>query len=341
MVLFSLWALLLLFSFSLEGKEMKRHRDHSFQVADAMQRWREKENESRASKRQVPSHCVDMALITFVFLGDGSQLNISQTVNSLIHLKSCRWRAIILYSVVDPTELVSKLEAQPPFHLSNIPRDPRLSYFPTMHLLRSIDEYLAPNISTAWVSFLPTGCELNSRYLSSLKSEINSFPDASSVIFQSHVGPTLTSVTASQSVLFPGYGYALKQSLFSYLQPQPPQSLSEYISTLMICAGSSVLSPAVPFRSSLPRPQVPGSLVSFKSSPSTPCLTKDKVTSVPTSQSEEKVVSIDLPDEAAFLSRFVFPEAESIFFRDNVQGLKEALVRAHKFGCIDPRLKVS
>jgi hypothetical protein len=341
--LFFCTLLLHLSSFTVEGKP--RQSGHYLQVANAMRRWRENENEARAKIDQVPSHCVNFSFITFLFLGDGNQLNVMKTMSSLLSLKKCSWSAIILYSVQDPAELKSEFESYPPFHLSNILFDSRVSYFPTMNLLQTIDQLVMPNITTPWVSFLTSGTELSSRYISHLQSEIGLFPSASSVIFQNPKGPTLSAATASERAIFPAYGYALKQSLFSYRQSQPPQSLSEYISTPMLCAGSTVLSSVMVFRSAptglLDFSWTPSSLVTFKYSPPTACSMKDEATSVAPVLSDAVVVLRELPDEAAFLSRFRFPEADSIFFGDNVRGLKEALVRAHKFGCIDPNLKVS
>jgi hypothetical protein len=296
---------------------------HTQAISGTMNDWRLNENHWQHKTYQS---------VTFIFLGDGTQELLTRTVHAIRAVTDCTWSLIILYSVFDQNELSSQFETRPPFHLSSIRMDSRITYLPTMNAVQSM-QLILPRIETVWVSLLEIGDRPLPKFFKILRSEIIAFPGTSSVIFQTpETSPSEIHLTRS------GSRYALKHSLLANYQFLSG-SLTDYVSTVIHCSGSSLLSGEIPFYSppfSLPKEQ--------KRQNST--LVDLKVSSPQICQATEQSVSLSVPgpvldDAKLLLSRFIFPEAQNLFFAENVRGLREALLRAHKLGCIAPTLQVS
>jgi hypothetical protein len=310
-----------------------------------MMKWRNSEQSFRHKySDNLSLSCSHHPLITFVFLGDGSQSSFGQTTASFFQLTHCAWKAIILYSVPSSNELTPDFHIDPPFHLSNILPDPRIAYLPTMNLIQSLESIVLPSIITPWVSFLKVGDRLTPHYLSQLHRDIQLFPEASSVIFQSSASP-LTALTVRDRAVLPCYGYALKRSLFlspsSVNHSSSFQTLSEFISPRILCSGTAVFSPVVTYLSpaltqdlspSLPQgPTSQSLLISFNN------------TNCPVEMEAHTVPPVVFPQQVSkreFFSRFYFPDARNAFFEDNIRGLKESLFQLHQLGCIHSNLRV-
>jgi hypothetical protein len=279
--------------------------------------------------------------ITFVFLGDGSQESLLRTIHSIRTLTNCSWSVIILYSVPSPEDLTNQLEAHPPFHLSSLRPDSRISYFPTMNAAQSMGQFIVRRIESAWLSVLEIGDQLSPDYFQLLRSETNSFPTASSFIFQTSADSLPPPVLSDKSLpLAPkgGHRYALKYSVLTHRQVLSSGTLSELVSAVIVCSGSSVLSSAVPFlsRPSPFPPERQSMLLELKPASPQACRAPDPVVAT-----RPKVAALVGPSRKHFLSRFLFPEERNLFFAPNVRGLREALLRSHALGCIDPRLQVT
>jgi hypothetical protein len=330
-------------------------KQHLLAMQQEMMKWRNSEQSFRQKySENLSLNCPHDPVITFIFLGDGSQSSFSQTANSLFGLAHCAWKAIILYSVPSD-ESAPEFHGDPPFHLSNILPDSRIAYLPTMNFIQSLMSTVLPNILTTWISFLKVGDELTANYLSQLHHETQLFPDASSVIFQSSTSPPLTARTMRDRAVLPCYGYALKKSLFpshsfgNRSSPPPLQTLSEFISPRILCSGTSVFSPVVTYLSSptlapaphlSQRPPSQSVLLSFNNNTHCPLETEGHS---PSSGSPQPSTAPDVSSSLSkreFFSRFYFPDVRNPFFEDNIRGLKESLFQLHQLGCIHPNLRV-
>eukprot|EP00602_Paraphysomonas_sp_CaronLab_P003614 CAMPEP_0185030452 /NCGR_PEP_ID=MMETSP1103-20130426/17436_1 /TAXON_ID=36769 /ORGANISM="Paraphysomonas bandaiensis, Strain Caron Lab Isolate" /LENGTH=678 /DNA_ID=CAMNT_0027565603 /DNA_START=60 /DNA_END=2093 /DNA_ORIENTATION=- len=304
-----------------------------------MNAWEKKEYEMQHRVTGVLSssrlrQCNDDAYVTFVMPTYGSRPSISTSMQSIINLDECGWRLIVVYAVVDDAA-ASELHQEAPFQLTTIPQyiwqDPRIYFLPYKSTVArnyggSQRNAAFRHISTPWIAFLDDDDTITADYITLLKKEIRSYPEAAAVLFR------MTCTTCEHTVIPPesyrtieanhaGISFAVRRVVVTPLGNHKfvdgPAEDYKFLHDMVRGGLEVVLSGSVAYlvKGNYIKPEIP--------------MASTIVHLIDNNETE-----FQQPILRPILG-FDFPEKDSIFFGSNIRGLQQSLERLRGVGCID------
>jgi hypothetical protein len=307
--------------------------DDGMIIKTVMDKW--KESETSLGKSHIAQQCYDNALVTFIMPTSSARNTLQQSIASLVRLKDCNWRLIVVHSDILPHP--EGLQTEVPLALSflsvTVTTDPRIRYLwsqtglVTSNYGGSQRNLAFPHVTTPWTAFLDDDDIVSDDYIDHLRDEIETFPSASSVLFRMACPECKKPIIPPPDMFelivnHAGISFAIKSDILNprgrFEFTDGPYEDFHLLQDLISCEPHMVLSGAITYLvKGAPRPtvKIPSVLLNGRNN----C--RD-VNYFPFVRKTEYFM-------------FNFPEEDNIFFKSNIQGLKQALFRVHKSGCVD------